>query len=353
MESAIIVNATALDGSGALSILKQFVANIPLDNKKWVVFISPNISLNSFNQNVRIVPVENVKSMIKRIWWDTFGVIRWLKKNKINPLAAVSLQNTGFRVGKKVPSYIYYHQSIPFYPYHWNPFKKQERTFWFYKYIYPFFVRLFLKKSTVIFVQLEYIKKEFSKFFNHPENNIEVYFPSVNLTPAETTDNTDCLRNCINIFYPAAPHFYKNHRIIEQALEEITTDVNIIFTIDDDNSRFNDKRIKCIGSQPYETVFNLYKASDALIFPSYIETYGLPLLEAASIGLPIIAADLPYAREVLKGYEGVEFIEYNNPKRWAEAINKVSKGIRFTPFSVKEQKSWKQLFDKLSQDLKI
>lgn len=171
----IIVSATALDHSGALSILRQFVKNIPYDNQKWYVFVSPIVSVKSPNPNVYIVPIKGVKSMHKRLWWDAFGLKRWLGSHKIEPIAAISLQNTGFNVGKKVPTYIYYHQSIPFFSFKWNPFKRQERIFWFYKYIYPLFVKLFKRKNTKIFVQLDYIKKGFAKRFRHPENFIKVF----------------------------------------------------------------------------------------------------------------------------------------------------------------------------------
>jgi glycosyltransferase involved in cell wall biosynthesis len=34
---------------------------------------------------------------------------------------------------------------------------------------------------------------------------------------------------------------------------------------------------------------------DALFFPSLAESYGLPLVEAMVMGLPVVCADLPYA----------------------------------------------------------
>ena len=40
------------------------------------------------------------------------------------------------------------------------------------------------------------------------------------------------------------------------------------------------------------------KHARALLFPSFVEGYGLPLVEALSLGLPVIASDLPAFREV-------------------------------------------------------
>ncbi len=42
----IVVNATALDGSGALTVLRQFLAAVPENDRiEWIVFISPDIEI--------------------------------------------------------------------------------------------------------------------------------------------------------------------------------------------------------------------------------------------------------------------------------------------------------------------
>ena len=51
-----------------------------------------------------------------------------------------------------------------------------------------------------------------------------------------------------------------------------------------------------IVSNPY--LINFYKKCNCLIFPSKYESFGLPLLEARSLKLPIIAPELDYVREV-------------------------------------------------------
>lgn len=350
LEKFIVVNATALDRSGALSILRQFVDNIPNDGRKWLLFVSPSVSISSNNPNIRIEPVEGVKPMHKRLWWDAIGLKKWLRKHSIEPAAAVSLQNTGFNVGKKVPSFIYYHQSIPFSPFSWNPLKKQEKTFWFYKNVYPFFVNLFLKKDAKIYVQLEFIKDGFARKFKHPKELIGVYCPAVNV-PTETESSETVTSDVLRLLYPAMPHFYKNHRIISEALKITDANVEILFTIPPNNQNGRDERIKLIGLQPYEHVCELYRSCDALLFPSYIETFGLPLLEAAMTGMPIIAADLPYAREVLKGYEGVIFVPYNNPQAWADAIKSIVKGRRYLPYDISGRPGWEELFDNIKSSL--
>ena len=43
---------------------------------------------------------------------------------------------------------------------------------------------------------------------------------------------------------------------------------------------------------------NYLRHAEALLFPSFAEGYGLPLVEALSLGVPVIASDLPVFREI-------------------------------------------------------
>jgi glycosyltransferase involved in cell wall biosynthesis len=47
-----------------------------------------------------------------------------------------------------------------------------------------------------------------------------------------------------------------------------------------------------------EDVRHLLRGSCALLFPSFVEGYGLPLVEALAAGTPVIASDLPVFREL-------------------------------------------------------
>ena len=59
----------------------------------------------------------------------------------------------------------------------------------------------------------------------------------------------------------------------------------------------------------------LYKHSAALIFPSYAEGFGLPIVEAARFGCPTICSDLPVLREV--GRSGALYFRVNDPQALA------------------------------------
>jgi len=102
------------------------------------------------------------------------------------------------------------------------------------------------------------------------------------------------------LFYPSAYYPHKNHNIFKRMQpfkKEIEQAVDKIFlTVTKEEIGFEAPWIKSLGIIPSSQVIKLYRKSDALIYPSLIESYGLPLVEAMVVGMPILCSDLPYAR---------------------------------------------------------
>lgn len=53
------------------------------------------------------------------------------------------------------------------------------------------------------------------------------------------------------------------------------------------------------GGLPHGQIKQLYSRAGALIYPSTFEAFGLPLIEARQAGLPVLASELDYVRDVL------------------------------------------------------
>jgi glycosyltransferase involved in cell wall biosynthesis len=57
------------------------------------------------------------------------------------------------------------------------------------------------------------------------------------------------------------------------------------------------ERIRALGFIDDESLAALYSGTDALVFPSSYEGFGIPVLEARACGAPVVATDLPELRE--------------------------------------------------------
>jgi glycosyltransferase involved in cell wall biosynthesis len=57
-------------------------------------------------------------------------------------------------------------------------------------------------------------------------------------------------------------------------------------------------RIHILGEVPYAQIRPWYAHAELFVFPSYLETFGHPLLEAMASGVALVAADIPVFREI-------------------------------------------------------
>lgn len=58
-------------------------------------------------------------------------------------------------------------------------------------------------------------------------------------------------------------------------------------------------RVEVAGPVPHEQVWQEYAAASVFVYPSRLETFGLPPLEAMAMGTPVVASDAPAVAEVV------------------------------------------------------
>ena len=74
------------------------------------------------------------------------------------------------------------------------------------------------------------------------------------------------------------------------------------------------------GWKTGEELYKIYQESDLFVLASTYENFGLPLLEAASFGLPLISTDVGVAKELIGNNEGGSIISKTNPEEIAKKI---------------------------------
>lgn len=102
----------------------------------------------------------------------------------------------------------------------------------------------------------------------------------------------------LRLFYPAADYPHKNHVLIRRYCASLQADGSveaIAVTVDRPGGMPPGGVLRYLGQIEPAGVVRQYAECDALLFPSLEESYGLPLVEAMHLGLPILVADLPYA----------------------------------------------------------
>lgn len=89
---------------------------------------------------------------------------------------------------------------------------------------------------------------------------------------------------------------------------------------------------RCVAIRPYvmeiprcsdEELVNYLRFSRALLFPSFVEGYGLPLAEALSLKTPVITSDLAVFREI--AHDIPQYLEPLDGKGWEAMIREYMK----------------------------
>ncbi|MBN1474637.1 MAG: glycosyltransferase family 4 protein [Syntrophaceae bacterium] len=81
-----------------------------------------------------------------------------------------------------------------------------------------------------------------------------------------------------------------------------------------------------------------YRESRCLVFPSFVEGFGLPLVEAMQRGLPAMVSDIPVFREV--GGDFVAYFELTKPEYLAALISEFENSGEFSAVQKKRELPW-------------
>ena len=206
-----------------------------------------------------------------------------------------------------------------------------EHLNWKFKNWYKIVTKLNIKRYKHIFTVSNFSKNEIIENYNIKPEKITVTYNSAehlkNVKP-----NGDILKK-LNLegkeFYfslgSKSPH--KNHKYIEKLAKNnqdkiflVTGDNNKIFKED---SKDNIENIIYTGYLTDEEIVMLYKTCKAFIFPSLYEGFGIPPLEAMTVGSKnIIVSDIPVLREIYGNSVNYINTNSNEYKQIFQAPNK-------------------------------
>lgn len=316
----IVVNDIAASTGGAMTVLRDFyrcVCENDTENE-WIFLLGERYFEET--DNVKIIPMPEIKkSGIKKMWFDFVAGRKFV--SSLKPDVVFSMQNI-ITFGLKVPQVTYIHQAIPFQESKRFSFlKKRERKMAFVQHFIGRIIRWSAKRSDCVIVQTEWMKEAVCRRCRVPAERVRVVMPQVK--PFDRVEGA-CF-DATSFFYPTNTGIHKNNAAVFVAgelLQSKELDFSVTLTLPEEKSC---GRICCVGRIPYEEVVSRYHSS-ALVFPSYIETFGYPLAEARQAGAIVLASDTAFSHEVLAGYENAYFFNPFNPQELADLMERVIRG---------------------------
>ncbi len=332
--SKVLIYDVHASESGALAILNDLYNQIlayPDKSIKWIFVVSTPIFKETDNVVVKRFPWVK-KGWIFRYYFNKITTRSILRE--FNPDKVLSLQNEGISFFKK-EQFVYLH--LPFIlTDHIFKLREDGKTLWLYQNVISTMIFNSLRNVDYTIVQTQWMKDALIKKAQIDGEKVIVLQPDISSN--SIGKYVDCKDNRKRFFYPATAFTYKNHitllKAIKYAQDKGMNDYEVLFTIEPDENKYtrnlysysHDNELNIIfgGMMSRFDVFKRYTNS-ILLFPSYVESFGLPLLEAKMSGTYIIASDTPYSREILGDYDKAFFFDERDYQTMGKLILNLQK----------------------------
>lgn len=291
----VLINSVAASSSGALGILQEYYQRAVEDASGQYIFLVSIPELPS-TSNVKVLRYPWVKrSWLHRIVFD--WVIAPIIVKRERPERIISLQNLKMKF-VSAPQTIYEHNCIPpaFCKYRFNLL--QEPILWIRQNVLGRMIQRSLKTADKIIVQAEWMRRRCIEKLGIDPEKVIVEPPKISSLPSGSYKRT----LPISFLYPATHMPFKRHDLIIDAAEKLVDiglgkKFKVVFTLSGDESKYASALkqkvltkglpVEFAGWQARDALYTMY-AQSVLLFSSELESFPLPLIEAASIGAPIV-----------------------------------------------------------------
>lgn len=192
------------------------------------------------------------------------------------------------------------------------------------------------RSSDLIMVTTDWVKNDISRHFGiEPSRFAVVPFGSEGLFTHEPED-TGTVKDTYGLdkpyfYYPSRTYPHKNHIGFLKAFEPLKDEADLIFTggrwfrdhevAEAIASAGLDGHVRMLGQLPRSHLRGLYEGAVALVYPTQFEGFGGPVLEAMSVGCPVIASNATSVPEVVA--EAGLLIDPDDAASWTDAMAKV------------------------------
>ncbi len=301
----LLVNAVGIKHSGGAVVLLDFLYEALRHEKisKISILCSPRTVRNfDFPVSEKCIELEQFvaeRSYLYRIIWSQLVLPRISMRLQAD--AFVCMVGIG-QGGRSLSRTVFIQQSLPFAQDVLNQVNKQQKLR---LKIMHLLMKRASRQSHKIIVQTPTMENWVSSAFRIPEEKFVVVKPTP--PPPVNTDGCEPLAQLLEaptgsrLLYVGSDSVHKNLPLILQGvgqLREKLPEATLFLTLPDDHPANRLSGVVCIDYLSGCGLWQAYELSDVLVMPSLVETAGLPMLEALSVGTPVLAADRPYAHDI-------------------------------------------------------
>lgn len=333
----IVISAVNLVEAGTLNILEEclsFLASVSSKGEYRIVALVHKRTLTDYPGIEYIETQWPKKYWINRIWYE-YVSMRSISK-EIGPIYLwFSLHDTSPSVIAERRA-VYCHNSFSFYRWKLYDLIVAPKIILFAllsKYIYLPNIH----HNTYLVVQQEWFRKALQKMFSIDKSKIIVAPPrqtTINFLDSESAKDL-----CYTFLFAGSANSHKNFELICRAIEILhnkgLSDFKVHITVKGDENKYaawllkkwgHLEAINFVGFLSRESLKQYYASSNCLVYPSKIESWGLPISEFAAYHKPMLLANLPYAQETASGCAMVSFFDPDDPLELAIKMTSLIRG---------------------------
>ena len=297
--SRIIINAVNINKGGGEVLLNQLISSLP--NKDVIIFCNRNYYIKNINKKgIRFIKFNS--NLFSRFLSELRIYIKSKKNDKV-------LYFGNFPPIFKLRSYVYVFIQNRFLVDYAVDLQKFRFYLRFKIYIMRLFLKTFNNNVSKYIVQTDsmarLVKKELGKKV--------IKLPFLSYKYSNQSKDLNLKHKLYDFIYVSTGYSYKNHLKLLDAWQLLANEnlyPTLLLTIDCKKfpeilKKINKKikesflKVENIYFENYEDILDMYPKVSALIFPSNYESFGIPLIEAKYFGLPVLAGELDYIRDLI------------------------------------------------------
>lgn len=208
-------------------------------------------------------------------------------------------------------------------------------------------LRIGLWKAKKIIAVSQATKREITDHFGVPPEHIVVTYEGIDRSLSKTTGKR--IVSGAYVLYVGNAYPHKNLDVLLEAAKQCGKTFVLVGADDFFYSRLRrraeemelSRSVVFFGAADDTTLANLYTYAEALVVPSLMEGFGLPALEALSLGCPVVASDIPVFREILGGH--AVYVDPHDPTAMCRALHDVKKPTADVRRAIRSSYSWERM----------